>query len=85
MEEYSTAEIQMERAKKIKPLTAGVRQVLRAILLAEEWREIDYLTDENEFSDGHLVMMSICLLGEQIEAAVGVIYGTVDELVLKAP
>jgi hypothetical protein len=79
VEEYSKDERKYQRFNRICHLTHEVRQILRAI------HHSAWLDDGDGFSGGFRVIMSICLLGEQIEAAAEAIYLNPEGLNLAEP
>lgn len=73
-DEYASEAKREERFKKVTTMVVEITQLLRAILLADDRNEVKYLRGDDKGETGYRIMMSICLLGEAITAALEAIY-----------
>ena len=79
---HATTEVAFDRTNKIMCVVVEVQNILRAVLSADDEGDISYLrapyknmASKGEYdTPGYRIVMSICLLGEQITNALQVIY-----------
>lgn len=85
VEEYGTHEVRERRTEAIMAVRREVPRVVEAVLNADQSLDIHYLAalnhapylhhiNEINFPAGYRIVMSICLLGEAIDAAMETVY-----------